>query len=115
VSLPYLLRTLITNRSYLAAIHEFHPSVELGIHAGGHGFIGGLNGDLFVSAGDPLFYMHHAMLDRVWSIWQSLDFDTRVYRDGLDGTRTMLNCKSSMIHTAFAVLLLTNRCSSAQR
>ncbi|KAF1823321.1 Di-copper centre-containing protein [Dissoconium aciculare CBS 342.82] len=79
---------LILNSS---TIHEFHPAVESGIHAGGHGFIGGLNSDLFVSAGDPLFYMHHTMLDRVWSIWQSLDFDTRVYKDALDGTRTMLN------------------------
>ena len=33
------------------------------------------------------------MLDRVWSIWQSLDFDTRVYKDALDGTKTMLNCE----------------------
>jgi tyrosinase len=65
--------------------------VETGIHGGGHGFIGGLNADLFVSAGDPLFYMHHTMLDRVWAIWQGLDFDTRVYKDALDGTRTMLN------------------------
>jgi len=27
---------------------------------------------------DPLFYLHHANLDRVWAIWQDIDLKTRV-------------------------------------
>lgn len=74
-----------------ADIHEFHPEAEMGVHGGGHTFIGGGNNDLFASAGDPAFYMHHTMFDRIWAIWQSRDFDSRVYKDGLDGTHTFFN------------------------
>lgn len=44
----------------------------LGLHAAGHFSIGGDAGDLFSSPVDPVFWMHHAMLDRVWFIWQAL-------------------------------------------
>lgn len=47
--------------------------------------------DFYASPGDPLFYLHHAMLDRVWWIWQMQDPENRVNamvtRDlsGIDG------------------------------
>lgn len=45
-----------------------------GVHAGGHFTIGGdPSGDLFVSPGDPAFYLHHAQIDRTWWIWQNQD------------------------------------------
>ena len=44
----------------------------LGIHASGHFAIGGDAGDVFSSPNDPVFWLHHAMLDRVWWIWQAL-------------------------------------------
>lgn len=34
--------------------------------------------DFFASPGDPLFYFHHGMLDRVWWIWQMQDPENRV-------------------------------------
>jgi tyrosinase len=33
--------------------------------------------DPFISPGDPAFYLHHAQVDRVYWIWQNLDFDAR--------------------------------------
>jgi hypothetical protein len=36
--------------------------------------------DFFTSPGDPLFYLHHGMIDRTWWIWQSLDKKTRYHR-----------------------------------
>lgn len=27
---------------------------------------------------DPLFYLHHANLDRVWAIWQEIDLERRL-------------------------------------
>lgn len=47
--------------------------------------------DLFVSPGDPLFYLHHGMIDRTWWIWQSLDSKTRTSEKGISGTGTFLN------------------------
>lgn len=34
--------------------------------------------DLVASPGDPLFYLHHAYLDKLWWEWQSLDVSTRL-------------------------------------
>lgn len=50
-----------------------------GVHTAGHYIAGGdPGGDPMVSPGDPIFYFHHAMLDRLWWIWQMQDPDTRV-------------------------------------
>jgi len=52
-----------------------------GIHGFGHLVIGGILGqmsDLFNSPSDPLFYMHHTNLDRVWWQWQVQDLDNRL-------------------------------------
>jgi tyrosinase len=34
--------------------------------------------DIFASPGDPVFYLHHAMIDRVWWIWQMQDLPSRL-------------------------------------
>ena len=51
---------------------------SLGVHGGGHFMIGGDPGsDAFISSGDPAFYLHHGQIDRVYWIWQMLDFPNR--------------------------------------
>jgi len=47
-------------------------------HTIGHQGIGGEMGDLFTSTNDPLFYIHHAGLDRLWAMWQEVDIKTRL-------------------------------------
>lgn len=50
-----------------------------GLHIAGHFMIGGdPGGDFYASPGDPAFYFHHGMLDRIWWIWQLQDPDNRV-------------------------------------
>lgn len=60
-----------------------------GVHQAGHFTIGGLQLDLWESPGDPAFYLHHAQIDRIWSIWQSLDPTNRQYQ--LQGSTTWFN------------------------
>jgi tyrosinase len=60
----------------------------LGLHAAGHFSIGGDAGDFFSSPNDPVFFMHHSMLDRLWWIWQALHLDQA---GTIAGTITLFN------------------------
>jgi tyrosinase len=60
----------------------------MGLHAAGHYAIGGDGGDFFSSPNDPVFFMHHAMLDQVWWIWQALHPDQA---NTVAGTLTFYN------------------------
>ncbi|KAF6806351.1 FAD binding domain containing protein [Colletotrichum musicola] len=44
----------------------------LGMHAAGHFVASGDASDLFSSPADPSFFLHHAMVDRVYWLWQAL-------------------------------------------
>lgn len=67
-------------------------SGDIGVHGGGHYTIGGDPArDLFTSPGDPLFYLHHANIDRTWWIWQTLSKKKRTSAEGISGTGTFLN------------------------
>ncbi|KAF6798247.1 tyrosinase central domain containing protein [Colletotrichum sojae] len=47
---------------------------EIGPHGGMHYAISGDPGaDLFTSPGDPAFWVHHGMMDRMWTLWQAID------------------------------------------
>jgi len=41
------------------------------IHNDVHNWVGGLIGNIVVSPTDPVFWPHHAQIDRLWSIWQA--------------------------------------------
>ncbi|KAF3480343.1 uncharacterized protein GIQ15_05690 [Arthroderma uncinatum] len=60
-----------------------------GGHSGGHFGIGGLCIDAYASAGDPAFWLHHAQVDRMWTIWQNLKPKTRTHQ--VWGTGTAFN------------------------
>ncbi|KAJ0109609.1 hypothetical protein J7T55_014171 [Diaporthe amygdali] len=63
---------------------------DWGVHTAGHYTIGGdPAGDFFVSPGDPAFYLHHGMIDRVWWIWQNQDLPARLRQ--ISGGTTMGN------------------------
>jgi tyrosinase len=68
-------------------------SGNIGVHGGGHYAMGGDVGrDVFTSPGDPAFYLHHGMIDLVWTAWQMLDPENRIYgKDAIAGTDTFLN------------------------
>jgi tyrosinase len=61
---------------------EGGPSFDAsGVHGGGHYSVGGTfgqMGDLYTSPADPIFFLHHANLDRVWWSWQMRDLPNRL-------------------------------------
>ncbi|KAF4473449.1 tyrosinase, partial [Fusarium agapanthi] len=48
------------------------PDRFLGLHGAGHFAIGGDSSDLYSPSNEPVFFLHHAMVDRVYWIWQAL-------------------------------------------
>ena len=57
---------------------EFWPCVEAAPHVGGHAGVGGKMADPIASPGDPLFYLHHTWLDKIFWDWQALDLPARL-------------------------------------
>ncbi|KAL4947946.1 tyrosinase central domain protein [Aspergillus filifer] len=47
-----------------------HRDGTLGAHGGGHVSVGPTMADVFASPQDPVFMLHHGMIDRLWSQWQ---------------------------------------------
>ncbi|SPO06431.1 uncharacterized protein DNG_09121 [Cephalotrichum gorgonifer] len=54
-------------------------------HSGGHLGVGGQMSNGVSSPGDPLFYLHHTWLDKIWWDWQALDRTERVSEAGMGG------------------------------
>ncbi|KAL5324833.1 hypothetical protein ACEPPN_005952 [Leptodophora sp. 'Broadleaf-Isolate-01'] len=66
------------------------PAGFLGVHAAGHFTMNGdPGGDLFASPGDPAFWLHHAMIDRTFWIWQTLNLPRSL--TDIAGTLTIFN------------------------
>ncbi|KAI0885542.1 Di-copper centre-containing protein [Annulohypoxylon maeteangense] len=50
------------------------------VHGGGHLGIGGVLGDMantWSSTVDPIFWLHHSAIDRLWDVWQRNDWPKR--------------------------------------
>ncbi|KAG6541219.1 hypothetical protein Mapa_017380 [Marchantia paleacea] len=41
-------------------------------HASVHWWVGGIMGPVHTSASDPIFYVHHSNVDRLWTLWPKL-------------------------------------------
>lgn len=61
----------------------FASCEEGGLHANGHVGTGGEMNDFYASPNDPVFWLHHAMVDRHFRIWQNDDGNRVNYVDGV--------------------------------
>ncbi|KAI4860409.1 Di-copper centre-containing protein [Hypoxylon rubiginosum] len=81
-------------------------SGSIGVHGGGHYTIGGDPADdVSVSPGDPVFYLHHGMIDLTWWTWQHLDYNNRL--NAISGTGTFLDSPPSANTTLDTVIDLS--------
>jgi tyrosinase len=55
------------------------PEIGIGTHGGGHYTADNEMSNLFSGPNDPMFFVHHGQVDRVWAIWQGLDPMHRQY------------------------------------
>ncbi|KZV91002.1 Di-copper centre-containing protein [Exidia glandulosa HHB12029] len=77
-----------------------------GLHPSGHRLLGPTGGDYFSSPMDPAFYLHHSMIDKVWSDWQAKGSgDDRIFgNNALSGTLTTLNIPPSANATLESII-----------
>ncbi len=54
----------------LSTFSTFTGGLE-NIHNGVHVWVGGTMGWIPTAPADPIFWMHHANIDRLWSVWQA--------------------------------------------
>lgn len=73
-----------------------------GLHSVGHFVVGNLMMDAWASTGDPVFWLHHANVDRVWGIWQNLNPKNRTFQ--VYGTGTGFNSEFSFLSHLFPSL-----------
>ena len=52
-----------------ATFNVFGAALE-GIHNSGHNWVSGSMGSILNAPCDPVFWMHHAEIDRLWWVWQ---------------------------------------------
>ncbi|KAL2813650.1 hypothetical protein BDW59DRAFT_167458 [Aspergillus cavernicola] len=76
------------NRSNIEACHALSKYTEAWVcyntypHSAGHAALGGVMFDTIYSNGDPIFYLHHAYVDRMWWQWQQADLANRLTEIG---------------------------------
>lgn len=51
--------------------YDFELTLEEQLHDSVHGWVGGDMSVIGTAAYDPIFWAHHTMVDRLWSVWQS--------------------------------------------
>ncbi|KAH8681383.1 tyrosinase [Xylariales sp. PMI_506] len=92
---------LLTNPLYQVGIGPFQDHLQgdfdigfYGLHSAGHYTMGGdPGGDFFNSPNDPMFWLHHAQIDRTWWIWQNQQPVERAF--AIAGTLTIGNVPPS--------------------
>ncbi|CAG8255171.1 unnamed protein product [Penicillium salamii] len=65
----------------------------MGPHAAAHMQLGRAMDDFWTAPQEPTFMLHHAMVDRIWTLWQERDLKNRQY--ALNGTSTILNAPTT--------------------
>ncbi|KAG8163087.1 hypothetical protein KVR01_007565 [Diaporthe batatas] len=78
-----IAQTIVDTCNALGTYKEFNTCIGGSPHTSGHFAIGGTMDDVSLSPADPLFFMHHTNLDRIWWEWQSKD-DARLTDMGGD-------------------------------
>ncbi|KAJ1968146.1 hypothetical protein H4R35_006508 [Dimargaris xerosporica] len=71
----------------MSADAESYSAIRDGIEFGQHGMVHlGIQGDMSTmhASNDPIFFLHHAMVDKVWAVWQDQNPDLAFDYNGLN-------------------------------
>ncbi|KAJ7217120.1 tyrosinase [Mycena pura] len=90
----FLTPAMVADLAPLATFEKFRIELEglpvtetLRVHDAGHNAVDGDMGDRYSSPGDPLFYLHHAFLDKLWWDWVGINVSSR--QEDISGRSTV--------------------------
>jgi len=63
---------------------DYEACLEGGCHAYGHNGVGAVMSDVYSSPGDPVFFLHHGLVDRLWRVWQNQNPTRATTINGVD-------------------------------
>ncbi len=88
---PQPTQTQLNNIVDLIVFTTHRSNLETGPHNTGHRFVGGSMATMF-SPSDPIFFLHHSMVDKVWNDWveQQWNGGTLDFSDDSDPQLNML-------------------------
>jgi tyrosinase len=96
-STDMLNRLMANSRSY----DTFRVNLERDPHSAVHVNIGGDMGEM-ISPSDPVFFLHHAMVDKIWNDWQKLRPDNmRAYNGNQDGWQNFRGGRAATNHILY--------------
>jgi tyrosinase len=83
--------------------------LESQVHDQIHGWVGGLMASIFTSPRDPIFWLHHCNMDRLWSSWKSITLNGASHTDPTDpawtgATHEFFNDTGAMVSPAWTVM-----------
>lgn len=76
--LDYGARSHVDDCYEFSDFEDFYGCMAYYPHIAGHQAVGGIMTDVDSSPGDPLFYLHHNYLDRLYWQWQQINPDERL-------------------------------------
>lgn len=82
----------------------FSIPLELDPHGAVHNLVGGDMGNILASARDPVFWVHHANIDRLWTVWTKMAGRTNPNDAGWKQRRFTYDQAGEMKQTAGAVV-----------
>ncbi len=68
----------------LSSYDLFRKALEAGPHGNMHVWVGGQMAEVTDSVNDPIFWMHHANIDRIWAQWQEFYPNVPTTAAGMD-------------------------------
>ncbi|KAH9484984.1 Tyrosinase P [Psilocybe cubensis] len=83
----FMSSSAVSTLSKSSTFEVFRTQLEA-VSDDGHVMIGGEMSSPYSSPGDPLFYLHHANIDRIWWNWQQLAPATRFFTVTGPATKT---------------------------
>ncbi|KAI0973839.1 Di-copper centre-containing protein [Xylaria arbuscula] len=70
----------------MATFNDAWNCLEAKPHSAGHGGVNGLMINVELSPGDPVFWLHHTYLDKLWWEWEALKLPARLTEIGGNNT-----------------------------